>query len=49
MDALNDCLTRLGNTQVEYIKTTGRGLHSWNLADPEDLALWVNKVVEGTR
>ncbi len=45
LDALRKLLTKLGNRHVEYIKTEGRGLHSWNIVDPEDLALWASKLV----
>jgi hypothetical protein len=41
LDALHACLTKLGNPNIEYIRTEGRGLHSWNIVDPEDLAKWV--------
>jgi hypothetical protein len=44
LDALNECLTKLGNANVEYIRTSGRGLHSWNIVDPEDLAKWVERI-----
>ncbi len=44
LDALNECLTRLGNKKVEYIRTNGRGLHSWNIADPAALAEWMEKL-----
>lgn len=43
LDALAECLEKLGNTDVEYIRTTGRGLHSWNIVDPGDLAKWVER------
>ena len=44
LDALAECLKKLGNTRVEYIRTTGRGLHSWNIVEPEDLVRWVEEV-----
>ena len=43
LDGLNKLLTKLGNKTVEYIKTTDRGMHSWNIADPEELAVWAEK------
>jgi len=43
LDALVACLKKLGNPNVEYIKTEGRGVHSWNIADPEDLVKWVER------
>jgi hypothetical protein len=45
LDALHECLRRLGNPDVEYIRTTGRGLHSWNIAEPEDLAQWAARIL----
>jgi pimeloyl-ACP methyl ester carboxylesterase len=45
LDALHGCLTKLGNPHVEYIKTTGCGLHSWNIADPDDLARWAERLI----
>jgi hypothetical protein len=44
LDALDRCLRKLGNTNVEYKRTNGRGLHSWNIADPDDLVRWVERV-----
>jgi|GEM_PF-1747676 len=46
LDSLYERLIKLGNTHVEYIKTSGRGLHSWNIVEPENLAVWVEKVIE---
>ncbi len=44
LDALNDYLIKLGNSKVEYIRTSGRGLHSWNIVDPEELAKWADNI-----
>jgi pimeloyl-ACP methyl ester carboxylesterase len=46
LDRLATCLRKLGNDNVEYISTSGRGLHSWNIVDPEDLVRWVSVCVE---
>ena len=42
--ALTACLKKLGNTEVEYIKTDGRGFHSWSIVDPEDLVRWMERI-----
>jgi hypothetical protein len=44
LDAMDDCLKKMGNSKVEYIRTTGRGTHSWNIVDAEDLATWVERI-----
>jgi hypothetical protein len=44
LDALHACLTKLGNPNAEYIRTEGRGLHSWNLVDAEDFVRWVEGI-----
>ena len=34
-------LVSLGNKRCEYIKTAGRGFHSWNIMDAQDCMNWI--------
>jgi hypothetical protein len=44
LEKLHEFLLKIGNNSVEYITTTGKGFHSWNIVDPNQLADWVTKV-----
>ncbi len=33
-----------GNQRSAYIKTMGRGFHSWNIVEPEDFAVWITSL-----
>ena len=37
----DNCKQHTSPAQLSY-KTTGGGLHSWNIVDPEDLARWAD-------
>ena len=43
LEKLNQVLLKLGNKNVEYIVTKGRGYHSWNIVEPGELAEWILK------
>ena len=43
LERLFKALKRSGNDRCELITTKDRGYHSWNIADPEELAAWVTK------
>jgi hypothetical protein len=43
LEKLNKQLRRAGNDRCELIITKGRGYHSWNIADADELAAWVGK------
>jgi len=43
LEKLQKHLRRAGNDRCELISTKGRDFHSWNIADPEELAAWVVK------
>jgi hypothetical protein len=44
LEKLNKFLLQIGNDRTEYITTTGRGFHSWNIVDPTELIDWIIKV-----
>jgi len=48
-DGLNKFLTKLDNKNSEYIATTRKGFHSWNIVDAVDCVNWIlrfsNKVI----
>lgn len=44
LEKLNKLLTKMGNDRCELIITKGRGYHTWNIADPEELAAWIAKM-----
>jgi len=44
LEKLHRQLKKSGNDQCELIVTKGRGYHSWNIADPEELTMWITKV-----
>lgn len=41
LENLNKLLRRMGNDRCELIVTKERGYHSWNIAEPEELASWI--------
>lgn len=43
LERLYKQLKKAGNDRCELITTKGRGYHSWEIADPEELAAWVGK------
>jgi hypothetical protein len=43
LEKLHRLLKQLGSANCEYISTTGRGYHSWNIADARELAAWIVK------
>ena len=44
LEALHQYLIDQGNTQCEYITTKGRGFHSWNIIEPNNLLAWMLKL-----
>ncbi len=46
LEKLSKELKKSGNDHCELIVTKGRGYHSWNIADPVELASWVQKLTE---
>ncbi len=44
LEALHQYLTDQGNQQCEYITTKGRGFHSWNIIEPNNLLAWILKL-----
>ncbi|MFC4143518.1 hypothetical protein ACFSNA_02605 [Pedobacter mendelii] len=44
LEALNDYLLKNGNNRCEYITTSGRGFHSWNIIEPNNCLQWIIKV-----
>lgn len=44
LQKLSEFLLRIGNNQVEYIMTQGKGFHSWNIVEPDDFAKWVMRI-----
>lgn len=45
LEGLYEFLVEIGNDKVEYITTTGRGFHSWNIVDASDCAEWMVRIV----
>ncbi len=43
LEKLSKLLKKAGNDRCEYIVTKGRGYHTWNIAEPEELAAWIVK------
>ena len=41
LEKLNKVLAKNGNKNCEYIVTQGRGYHSWNIIEPNELAGWI--------
>jgi hypothetical protein len=41
LESLYKFLLRIGNKNVEYIATKGKGFHSWNIVDAADCADWM--------
>jgi len=41
LEKLNNVLIKGGNKNCEYIVTQGRGYHSWNIIEPNELAGWI--------
>jgi len=41
LEKLNKVLLKSGNKHSEYIVTQGRGYHSWNIIEPNELAEWI--------
>ena len=41
LEKLNKVLIKSGNKNCEYIVTQGRGYHSWNIIEPNELADWI--------
>jgi len=44
LQRLNTLLLNLGNTQCEYITTTGKGFHSWNILDSKNCVEWILQI-----
>lgn len=44
LERLNTLLRNLANTQCEYITTTGRGFHSWNILDSKNCVEWILQI-----
>jgi acetyl esterase/lipase len=43
LEKLSKRLKYAGNDHCEYVVTKGRGYHSWNIAEPAELAAWIVK------
>lgn len=43
LERLYKHLKKAGNDRCELVVTKGRGYHTWNIADAEELAAWVTK------
>ena len=41
LEKLSKFLVSIGNNQAEYIITTDKGFHSWNILDPIDCVNWI--------
>jgi pimeloyl-ACP methyl ester carboxylesterase len=44
LEALHEFLLKSGNNRCEYIPTSGRGFHSWNIIEPNNFLEWIIKV-----
>lgn len=44
LERLHKLLRKSGNDRCELVVTKGRGYHSWNIADAEELAAWLAKL-----
>lgn len=44
LEALHEYLLKSGNNRCEYITTSGRGFHSWNIIEPNNCLEWIIKV-----
>lgn len=44
LEALHQYLIKSGNNHCEYITTKGRGFHSWNIIEPNNLLAWMLKL-----
>jgi pimeloyl-ACP methyl ester carboxylesterase len=44
LEGLHQYLIKNGNNRCEYITTKGRGFHSWNIIEPNDLLAWILKL-----
>ncbi|MEA5260009.1 hypothetical protein VB264_19585 [Arcicella aquatica] len=44
LESLYKFLLKIGNKNVEYITTRGRGFHSWNIVDAPDCANWMMSI-----
>lgn len=44
LESLNAFLIKIGNRKSEYIKTAGKGFHSWNIVNPDELTEWIINV-----
>jgi len=44
LEKLDKFLKSIGNEKAEYITTTGKGFHSWNILDPADCVQWILRV-----
>ncbi len=43
LERLSKYLRMSGNDHCEYVATKGRGYHTWNIAEPEELSAWIEK------
>lgn len=44
LESLYKFLLKIGNKNVEYITTRGKGFHSWNIVDAPDCANWIMSI-----
>lgn len=44
LEALHEFLVKSGNDRCEYIATSGRGFHSWNIIEPNNCLEWIIKI-----
>jgi hypothetical protein len=44
LEALQEYLLKCGNNRCEYITTSGRGFHSWNIIEPNNCLKWIIKI-----
>lgn len=43
LERLSKQLRMAGNDHCEYVATKGRGYHTWNIAEPEELSTWIDQ------
>lgn len=41
LKSINNFLIKTGNKKSEYIATSGKGFHSWNIIEPVDCVRWI--------
>lgn len=44
LESISKYLTKIGSNKSEYITTSGKGFHSWNIIEPNDCADWILRI-----